>query len=207
MKKIKVFLLFVLTIIILFAAYKFNLNFSKKLNNQSMSVDDQTEFDKVKTKVDEEAIIKKALKAIGIMGVLEGQEEYKQIIEDEKWYAYRGINIDWNYRFSIAFNLDNLIVEVNNGVINFFIDNKKLIIWFIEKTQNSTSHSEASWFAQKYSSQEIEAIDKAVLDKITNKIKTTTNYWDEAQKSLKANLIKICNDMGYYKITFEEFKQ
>lgn len=203
MRKIKMLVWVVLLLCTAFVAYRINMDMQKQLGDQVLSDEvGQEVYDKVKKQVDDTAIIRKAMKAVGIMGVLEGQEEYKQLIEEENWFSYRGISIDWQYRFAIAMNLEDIDVQVVDDVVNVDIDRSKLFIWFIEKSKDSTSKSQASWLAEKYSSQELNALDKAVLDKVETRIKESDVYWDEALRSLQANIIKLCNELGYYSIDF-----
>lgn len=186
-----------------FLVYKFDIDIRKEQNRQTSHQNiDEKAYQEAESKVDDAAIIKKALKAVGILAVLEGEEEYRQIIEEENWYSYRGISIDWCYKFAIAMNLEDVGINVNNGVIDVEIDKEKLFIQFIEKTKDSTSRSDASLLAKKFSSQEIEALEKAVLEKMEEKIKLTPDYWDEALKSLEVSIRKICNDLEYFNINF-----
>lgn len=160
------------------------------------------EMEKVKTRLEDAALIQKAFAAVGVLGVLEGREEYKQTLEEENWYSYRSIRMEWNYRFAIAANLEEISVKVENGLVNIGIDKSKLYIWFLEKTEDSTSSSYASMFAKKFNSHEVEVLEKAVSQKVDEKIKSTDAYWNEAEKSLERNLLKICNDLGYNNIYF-----
>lgn len=195
-------LLFILILVAgIIAGYKYELDYRKEQTRQEdYDQDNKMEIEKMKEKVDDEAIIKKALKEVGILTVLEGIEEYKQTIEEENWYSYRGINFDWHYRFGIALNLEDLEVQVVDGNVGISADAQKFYIQFIEKTRESSSHSEASIFARKFTSQEISALEKVVLEKVENRIKTTPSYWERAQKSLEANLTKMCNQLGYYRV-------
>ncbi|MCX7749896.1 MAG: hypothetical protein N2645_23860 [Clostridia bacterium] len=185
--------------------YQYDLSMKKEQNRQSMSQEDKLkEFDGVVSKVDDTAIIKKALKSVGILTLLEGVERYKQTLEEETWYSYRGINIDWHYRFAIAVNLEDLVIETNGKKVDIGVDKKKLYVQFVEKTRESISHSEASILAKKFSSQEISALEKAIVKKVGDKILSTGSYWDDALKSLETNLRKMCNQLGYYEINFIE---
>jgi hypothetical protein len=207
MRKIKLFLFFILLVSVGVFAYKYNLDFKKEQSRNVFDEDNKKEnVGTIKKQIDASAIIKKELKAVGILGLLEGTEEYKQLIEDESWYAYRGINIDWHYRFSIAVNCSDIGVEAKDDKVSILVDNKKLFIWFVEKTKESSSRSEASWLAKKFSSQEVEGLDAAVKEKISNKIKSTPEYWNQAQESLKANLVELCNELGFYNIEFKNLQ-
>jgi hypothetical protein len=203
MGKGKGFFILVLLAVAAFLIYKFDIDIKKGQNRQVANqniVEEQ--YQEAELKVDDAAIIKKALKAVGVLAVLEGEEEYRQIIEEENWYSYRGISIDWRYKFAIAMNLEDIGIIADNGTINVTIDKEKLFIQFIEKTKDSTSRSDASLLAKKFSSQEIEALEKAVLVKIEEKIKLMPSYWDEALKSLEVSIRKICSDLEYYDINF-----
>ena len=203
MRGVKWFIILVLLGIGAFFAYKVDIDLKKEQTRQTISQDlAKKEYDEAVSKVDDAAIIKKALKAVGVLAVLEGEEEYKQTIEEENWYSYRGINIDWHYKFAIAINLEDVGILVNNGVVDITVDREKLFIQFIEKTKDSKSRSDASWLAEQYNSQEIEALEKAIRDNVETKIKSSPNYWDEAVKSLEVNIRRICNELEYYSINF-----
>lgn len=203
MRKIRLFTLFVFIIAVLFTVYKFDIYLKKANNSQSSSREAaEEEYRNAVSKLDDAAIIKKELKAVGVLTVLEGEEQYKQIIEEENWFSYREINIDWRYRFAIAINLEDVGISINNEVTEVSIESSKLFIQFIEKTKESTSHSEASWLAEQVTSQEVEALETAILEKVETQIKETLHYWEEASKSLEVNIRKICNDLGYYNIHF-----
>ncbi len=205
MKTIKVFIFLVVLAGLIFFIYTTDINMKKEQNHQAINLDTVSEeYNNIISQVDDEAIIRKAIKSVGILTLLEGEEEYKQIIDEENWYSYRGINIDWHYRFGIAMDLENIEINFLDGAVNILSSRNDLFIQFIEKTKESTSQSSASFLAKKFTSQEVEALEKAVLDKIDARIKSTPEYWDEAYKSLEVNLRKICNDMGYYKINFTE---
>ncbi len=204
MKKIKFLLFIILVALAVFFSYRFDLREKKQsTRNVIQNVDKQDELDKISHQVDDTAIIKKVLKSVGIIGLLEGIEEYNQLLEDETWYSYRGIKIDWKYRFSIAVNYEDMEVDVQNNIVNIKINKDKMFIWFVEKTEASSSHSEASWLAKKFSSQEIETLEHAVMKKVVNKISNTPEYWEKAYKSLEENITRICNDLGFQNVRIE----
>lgn len=202
MGRIKGFVIFVLLIVSAFFVYRVDIHMKKERSRQAMSVDNGEGKSELALKVDDAAIIKKALKAVGVLTVLEGEEEYRQVIEEERWYSYRAVNIDWHYKFGIAMDLEDIGIKVNNDVVNVTADREKLFVQFIEKTSDSTSRSDASLLAKQFTSQELDELEKAVLEKIKSQIELTPNYWDEALKSLETNIRKICGDLGYYNLNF-----
>ncbi|NLM74061.1 MAG: hypothetical protein GX184_08560 [Clostridiaceae bacterium] len=205
MKALKVIVFLVVFVFVFFIVYSTDINIKKEQNQNAFNLDiREGKYDNIVSKVDEEAIIRRAIKSVGILTLIEGIEEYKQVIDEENWYSYRGINIDWQYRFGIAIDLENIEIDLKDDVVNISANKDDLFIQFIEKTKESKSQSSASLLAKKFTSQEIEALEKAVLDKIEEKIKTTPEYWDDAFQSLEVNLRKICNDLGFYRINFTE---
>jgi hypothetical protein len=203
MKKIKLLFFLIIMVAGAFYGYRWNMDWSREISQQAADPEiESVEFEQLINRVNDADIIRKALKAVGVMGVLEGQEEYRQLLEDENWYSYRGIRINWHYRFAIAVNLEDIGVDVTDGRVKLQADSSKLFLWFLEKAKDSTSHSEASWFARKYTSQEISALEKAVFEKMEMKIKRTPDYWREAEKSLEANLRRLCSDLGYADVDF-----
>jgi hypothetical protein len=204
MGKVKAFVLFIFLLMAVLFFYRMDIITKKDLNHQSIGGEMvQKAYEEAVTKVDASAIIKKELKAVGILTLLEGAEEYKQIIEEENWFSYRGITIDWRFRFAIAVDLENLEVSTREDTVHVAISREKLFIQYIEKTKDSMSYSNASFFAEKFSAQEVEALEKAIVEKIESKIQATADYWERAQKSLEVNITKICNSLEYYDIQFE----
>ncbi len=203
MKKFKAFLFLLFTVAGVIAFWQLDMKVMK-LQGEDLAKQEviKNEVDEAKSRLDDAAVIRKAFKAVGVLGVFEGREQYKQLIEDENWYSYRSINIDWQYRFAIAANLGDFDIKVDNGVVNISIDKSKLFIWFLEKTEESDSSSYSSILARRYNSRDIEVLEKAVAQKVEETIKDTENYWSEAQKSLESNMIKLCNELGFYTIYF-----
>jgi|GEM_PF-3903521 hypothetical protein len=204
MGKVKTFVLFIFLLMIALFFYRLDIINKKNLSHQSVGGEMvQKAYEEAAPKVDASAIIKKELKAVGILTLLEGVEEYEQIIEEETWFSYRGITIDWRFKFAIAVNLEDLEVSARDDTIDVVISKEKLFLQYIEKTKDSLSYSNASLFAEKFSAQEIEALEKAVVERIESKIKTTADYWERAQKSLEVNITKICSSLEYYDIQFQ----
>lgn len=204
MKSIKPLIFLIFLAIGIAAVWKIDMGIMKLKGSEISSEEkDSGEQERIRSYLDDAAIIRNAFESIGVLGVLEGKEQYKQLVEEENWYSYRSINIDWHYRFSIALNLNELDIEVKDGVVNISVDRKNMFIWFVEKTGEGKSTSYASWFARKYSAREIEMFEKAVVEKVQQRIKDTEKYWTEAEKSLENNLLKLCAELGYSEVRFE----
>lgn len=198
MKRIKRLMLIAILAAAAICYYRYNLDHNKDLaRDWPQSNEAVSEQEKAKSKIADAAIVRKAMKSVGVLSVLEGEENFNQLIEEENWYSYRGMHINWYYRFSIAIHLENMEVEIIGDTLRIQWDRQKLFLLFIEKTKDSDSYSQASLFAKKYSSQEITALEKAVMAKVEENIKKNTLYWEQAENSLKVQLKKMCNDLGY----------
>jgi hypothetical protein len=165
----------------------------------------QVEQEEETPTIDHAAIINEELSRVGILTLFEGTAVWKKRLETKTWYSYRGAYYELHYDFGLACSLENIGIVYEDNIVYISINKGDIYLEKLElMNDESIMHSESSWLAKEYSAQEVNAVLTVANEQVTNHIAEQEKYFVEAYGSLKNNLVKLCNDLGYHVINFEE---
>lgn len=105
-------------------------------------------------------------------------------------------NVDWHYDFK------NIEIQRTNDIVTIILtDDMEITVSY--DANKSNMQSQTSALAKEYSAEEINALIKALQDKVIDKVQVDGNMYDEAYTSLENVLRGICEKMGFKNIIVE----
>lgn len=159
-------------------------------------------------------ILKKNLKEISKLMVLEGTINTHTTYSDEEildsdlafrtirqWFnksQSRSLNMDATYRFGFSYDMENIVVEQNDGKIKVTIGKDNIELEYCEMVQNETVYSdEIGWLSKgKFTPNELNTLNERNHGEAEQMIRSKKDLRDKAIVRVQKEVDNLCKKLG-----------